>query len=100
MSNRRGTTAGRPRLPWVVFVGVSTSALAGCVVAALGATSAAGAAVVLGGGVVAVGLAGLLLVAILSPLPGGGSSAPQHGSWQAGGAGFVDGGIGAGGDCG
>lgn len=96
-----GASSGRagPRLPWVVFGVVSTLALGFCVVLAQASGGWTNAGLVLLAGLVAIGIAGLLVSAIVSPLPGqsqsgSGSGQALHGPHVMEGGGLDGGGLG------
>ncbi|MDN4175151.1 hypothetical protein QWY28_19455 [Nocardioides sp. SOB77] len=106
MDDRRATSAptARSRTTWAAFAGASTLVLAGCLALALQRENPASVAVVLLGGLAAVGIAALLLATAVRPLPGqSGRWRPPHGSQrQVGGAGgaVAAGGFAGGSDCG
>ncbi|WKN50506.1 hypothetical protein [Nocardioides sp. Arc9.136] len=111
MDDRRSASASattaRSRATWAAFGGASALVLGACLALALQRDNAASVAVVLLGGLVAVGIAALFLVTATPRLPGqsGRWRVPEASRRQVGGAGgaggaVVGGGFAGGSDCG
>ncbi|MEV7429267.1 hypothetical protein AB0N29_06565 [Nocardioides sp. NPDC092400] len=106
MDDRRSAspTTARSRATWAAFGGASALVLGACLALALQRDNAASVAVVLLGGLAAVGIAALFLVTATPRLPGqsGRWRVPEASRRQVGGAGgaAVGGGFAGGSDCG
>ena len=103
MTDRPASTAAprRPRLPWMVFSGVTAVALGACLYAAADTGDRTDVGLTLLGGLIVIGIAAALLGAMLTPLPDRPVGARSSRSWWGGGGidagGWSDGGYGGGG---